>query len=95
MVEIYLSDLNEEQIDIISIIGLENFLKLCEHFQGETIYFPKMKTVKNKHRNKLIKSEYNGKNIYYLSQKYKISPRQIRRIINLWFLPYMFIYLLN
>ena len=45
MVEIYLSDLNEEQIDIISIIGLENFLKLCEHFQGETIYFPKMKTV--------------------------------------------------
>ena len=43
MVEIYLSDLNEEQIDIISIIGLENFLKLCEHFQGETIYFHKMK----------------------------------------------------
>lgn len=82
MEEIYLSFLNEDLIEIISIIGIENFLKICEKFQGENIYFPKMKKIKLNKRNKKIKEEFNGKNTYILSKKYRISERQVRRIVN-------------
>ena len=53
----------------------------CEVFAGESIYIPKMKSAKIIERNKKIKSEFNGKNLYYLSQKYHICVRQVRRIL--------------
>ena len=81
MKEIYLNGFNEDQIHIIQLIGLDNYLKLCEAFAGESIYIPKMKSAKIIERNKKIKSEFNGKNLYYLSQKYHICVRQVRRIL--------------
>lgn len=81
MKEIYLNGFNEDQIYIIQLIGLDNYLKLCEAFAGESIYIPKMKSAKIIERNKKIKSEFNGKNLYYLSQKYHICVRQVRRIL--------------
>jgi Mor family transcriptional regulator len=82
MKEIYLNNLNEEQIEVIKLIGFEAFLKLCNYFSGESIYFPKMKTAKTIERNNKIRAEYNGKNISYLSKKYNICERQVRRIIS-------------
>lgn len=81
MKEIYLEGFNNDQIHIIQTIGLDNYLKLCEYFAGETLYIPKMKSAKIIERNKKIKSEFNGKNLYYLSQKYNICVRQVRRIL--------------
>lgn len=81
MKEIYLNGFNEDQIYIIQLIGLDNYLKICEAFAGESIYIPKMKSAKIIERNKKIKSEFNGKNLYYLSQKYHICVRQVRRIL--------------
>lgn len=82
MNEIYLSNFSDEQIEIVRLIGFENFLKLCEYFAGESIYFPKMKSVKIIERNKKIREEYNGKNVDMLAKKYNICERQIRRIIS-------------
>lgn len=81
MKEIYLNGFNDDQIYIIQLIGLDNYLKICEAFAGESIYIPKMKSAKIIERNKKIKSEFNGKNLYYLSQKYHICVRQVRRIL--------------
>lgn len=82
MSEIYLSSLNDEQIQIIELIGLDNFVKICEYAGGENIYFPSMRSTKITIRNSNIKKEFNGKNYKFLSQKYHICERHIRRIIN-------------
>ena len=82
MSEIYLSCLNDEQIEIISLIGLNNFLKICEYAGGENIYFPSMRSSKITARNCNIKKDFNGRNYKKLSEKYHICERQIRRIIN-------------
>ena len=37
MKEIYLNGFNEDQIHIIQLIGLDNYLKICEAFAGESI----------------------------------------------------------
>ena len=81
MKEVFLNEFNDDQIYIIQLIGLDNYLKICEAFAGESIYIPKMKSAKIIERNKKIKSEFNGKNLYYLSQKYHICVRQVRRIL--------------
>ena len=83
MEEIYLSSLNEEQIEIIKRIGLNNFLELCKYCGGENIYFPTLRSINTLDRNNKIKTEYkNGKNIKMLSRKYNICERQIRRIVS-------------
>lgn len=81
MEEIVLTNFNEEQIEIIRIVGLQNYLSLLEYFSGETIYFPKMKSLKIQERNAKIKREFNGKNFCELSAKYNICERQVRRIV--------------
>lgn len=82
MKEIYLSSLNYDQIEIIALIGLDNFLKLCEYAGGESIYFPSMRSTKITVRNCKIKKDFDGKNYKMLSEKYHICERQIRRIVN-------------
>lgn len=82
MKEIYLSSLNSEQIEIMQLIGLDNFLKICEYCGGENFYFPSFRAINTLDRNTKIRDEYNGKNIKLLSRKYSICERQIRRIIN-------------
>ena len=82
MNEIYMQFLNNDQIQIIDLIGLENYLLLCECFAGESIYFPTMRSAKLSKRNKLIKQDYkNCKDINLLSKKYNICERQIKRIV--------------
>ena len=82
MKEIYLSSLNDEQVEIIKLIGLKNFLKICEYAGGENIYFPSMRSTKITIRNCKIKKEFDGRNYKFLAKKYNICERQIRRIVN-------------
>lgn len=83
MKEIYLDSLSEEMILLLEMVGLATFLDICNHFEGESIYFPKLKTYEINNRNKEIIEEYrNGKSINNLSNKYNISIRQLKRIIS-------------
>ena len=68
MKEVFLNGFNDDQIYIIQLIGLDNYLKLCEAFAGESIYISKMKSKKISERNKKIKEEFNGKNLFFLSK---------------------------
>lgn len=46
--KITINDLDESYQDVASIIGLDNYIKLCEEFGGTRLLLPKIKTlVKN------------------------------------------------
>lgn len=82
MEEVYINSLNDEQIEIIRLIGLKSFMKICEYAGGESIYFPSMRSAKIIARNVKIRNEFDGKNYKYLSEKYRISERHVRRVIH-------------
>lgn len=75
MKEIYLNNLNEEQIEVIKLIGFEAFLKLCNYFSGESIYFPKMKTAKTIERNNNEEIDEDIKNV---AQKHILNYNKIK-----------------
>lgn len=75
------SDLPENHQPVISLIGLDNFLKLCGYAMGSEIYFPIQESVLRNTRNRLIIQEYNGHNLAELSQKYNITSKHIRNIV--------------
>lgn len=74
-------DIPENYSEIISLIGLETFLKLCQHYAGDEIYFPKIDRVIRKARDRMIRKEYNGFNVRMLAQKYGLSIKQIYNIL--------------
>lgn len=75
-----LSGLNDVYRDIASEIGLENTLIIFKLFHGTQISFPNKLFSKEYTHNAII-SEYNGKNVPQLAQKYNYSERSIWRIL--------------
>jgi len=75
-----LSGLNEVYKDIADEIGLENTLIIFKLFRGTQISFPN-RLFSKEHIHKAIVSEYNGKNVPQLAQKYNYSERSIWRIL--------------
>lgn len=86
-VEDYLSyalptDIPETYQPVISLIGLENFCKLCDYYRGEEVYFPVAEYVFKKTRNRMILQEFDGHNTKALAKKYGITTVQVRNIVN-------------
>lgn len=40
--KITMEDLDENRQDVVSIIGIGNYVKLCEEFGGTSLFFPKI-----------------------------------------------------
>lgn len=40
--KITIDDLDESKQDVASVIGINNYIKLCEEFGGTSLFFPKM-----------------------------------------------------
>lgn len=74
-------DLPEPYMTIASRIGIENMLILIEEFGGESVYIPRLTTLKNKIRDLNIKNEYTGYNARTLARKYGISLRRVQQIV--------------
>ena len=77
-----MDDLSEEQQQIADVIGLESYKKLVSVFAGISVYIPKLDSIAISARNRRIRKEFNGFNYSQLAQKYKISERHIRRIVD-------------
>lgn len=75
------SDIPETYQPVVSLIGLENFLKMCRYAMGDELYFPTQETIFRKARNRLIRQEYNGYNHAELSKKYNLTVKQIMNIV--------------
>lgn len=75
------SDIPENYQPIVSLIGMDNFLKMCRYAMGDEIYFPMQESILRNARNRLIIQEYNGHNLAELSQKYSLTAKQINNIV--------------
>lgn len=75
------SDIPETYQPVVSLIGLDNFLKLCRYAVGNELYFPMQESVLRNTRKRLIIQEYNGYNLLELSRKYELTPSRIRNIV--------------
>lgn len=75
-----LSGLNEIYRDIADEIGIENTVAIYRMFHGSQVSFPN-KLFSKEYIHKAIITEYNGKNVSQLAQKYNYSERSIWRIL--------------
>lgn len=76
-----ISDIPETYQPVVSLIGLDNFLKLCRYAMGDELYFPMQESILRNARNRLIIQEYNGHNLAELSRKYGLTRKYIRNIV--------------
>lgn len=82
MANIRIEDIPEEYRDIAENLGMDSFLKLIRLCGGQTLYVPMMKTLELEGRDREIRSLFNGGNYRALAIQFRLSERQIRKIIN-------------
>lgn len=83
MITFEIDDLNEEQKELVEVIGLEAFNALVYHYGGSSIYIPKTDTIERQARNvKICEAYKKGEGIKSLSNKYHLTENQIRSIIS-------------
>ena len=61
--DIQMDDIPYSLHQMVEIIGMENFLKICKMYGGYTLYIPVYNKVIMGDRNRKIVREYNGKNL--------------------------------
>lgn len=76
------SDLNEEQLQLAELIGLDNFKKLVLTFGGLNLYIPKKDSFNRAARNEEIRQKFTGANFKELAAEYDLTEVQIRSIVN-------------
>ena len=81
MKELTIDDLDEKNSEIAKLIGMDNFLLLCEYFGGTRLYINKLDHVTSILRNRKIREEYNGYNLQQIVRQYNLTEIQIQRII--------------
>ena len=72
--DVTLDDLNEEQLQVVEVIGLEAYKRLIHYYAGTSIYIPKFSEIERRKRNEKIRIEYekNG-DIKALALKYGLK----------------------
>lgn len=79
--EITIDSLPEEYQTVAEIIGMENALRLAEHFPSMRIYCPKFDSLVRDRRDARIRDEFTGFNSRDLARKYRMSETWIREIV--------------
>ena len=77
-----MSDIPEEYRDIAEAIGMEAFTQLTLLCGGQSLYIPKGETLRRDGRDREIRARFNGGNYRALASQFRLSERQIRKIIN-------------
>ena len=78
--EIKREDIPDNMINMLEIVGMENFLKIIKEYGGDALYIPYYKSLKKKARNREIRKAYNGfiKNIWFVCKSnYKNNKRRL------------------
>ena len=79
---IRLEDIPSEQQDIAENLGMEAFLRLTRLCGGQNLYIPKLESLERGGRDREIRARFNGGNYRALAAQFRLSERQIRKIIN-------------
>ena len=80
--EIRLEDIPEEFRDIVQVLGMESFLRLASLCGGQSLYIPKLDSLERDGRDREIRARFDGGNYRALAAQFRLSERQIRKIIN-------------
>ena len=76
------ADVPEEYQDIVETIGIDAFVQLTLLCGGQNLYIPKRESLEREGRDRDIRSRFDGGNYRALARQYRLSERQIRKIIN-------------
>lgn len=76
------SDVPEEYRDIAEFIGMEAFTRLTLLCGGQNLYIPKRESLEREGRDREIRARFDGGNYRALAVQFRLSERQIRKIIN-------------
>lgn len=77
-----MSDVPEEYRDIAEAIGMEAFTQLTLLCGGQSLYIPKRESLERAARDRDIRARFDGGNYRALAAQFRLSERQIRKIIN-------------
>lgn len=75
-------DVPDESRELVEVIGLDVFLEICRFAGGEHLYIPKIESVERAGRNREIRSRFDGRNYKQLARMFRMTERQVRKIIN-------------
>ena len=79
---IRMEDIPGEYRDIAELMGLATFLRLTALCGGQVLYIPKRESLERNARDRDIRARFNGGNYRALATQFRLSERQIRKIIN-------------
>lgn len=79
---ISMEDIPEEYRDIAEVIGLNAFVQLSYLCGGQNLYVPMLNSLKREGRDREIRARFDGGNYRTLAVQFRLSERQIRKIIN-------------
>lgn len=80
--EILPTDVAEEYRDIVDTIGMEAFVQLTLLCGGQNLYIPKRESIQRGARDREIRALFTGGNYRALAIQFRLSERQIRKILN-------------
>ena len=75
-------DIPQEYLDIVETIGMDAFLGLVGLCGGQNLYIPKRESLERGGRDRDIRARFNGGNYRALAAQFRLSERQVRKIIN-------------
>lgn len=75
-------DVPAEYLDLADELGLEVFLRLTRLCGGQSLYIPKTESLEREARDRDIRARFDGGNYRQLGAQFRLSERQIRKIIN-------------
>ena len=76
------ADIPEEYLDIYDELGAIAFLKLVRLCGGQSVYLPKLDSLEREGRNREIRARFDGGNYRALAAQFRLSERQVRKILN-------------
>lgn len=75
-------DIPGEYRDLVDALGMDVFLALTDLCGGQSLYIPKPESLRRDGRDREIRARFNGGNYRALAAQFRLSERQIRKIIN-------------
>lgn len=75
-------DIPLEYRDIVDLLGIDAFMSLAFLCGGQDLYIPRRESLERAARNRDIRARFNGGNYRALALQFRLSERQIRKIVN-------------
>lgn len=76
-----IEDLDEARQDVASVIGVDNYIKLCEEFGGSSLFFPKIDHVIKKRVYKKVIELKDVVPVYQIARMLGISRATAYKVI--------------